>query len=114
MRKVRRAKRIRVRAYDLEGNLVEHDVDDLFSRAVQHETDHLDGKLFIDYLEPLALRIGRGEDPRIRAELPPGPAQRRDPAGRRPGAPARRDDPPAGRRSRRRRPGAANGIGASE
>jgi peptide deformylase len=54
--KVRRAKRIRVRAYDLEGNLVEHDIADLFSRAVQHETDHLEGKLFIDYLEPLALR----------------------------------------------------------
>jgi peptide deformylase len=54
--KVRRARRIRVRAYDLEGNLVEHDIGDLFSRAVQHETDHLDGKLFIDYLEPLALR----------------------------------------------------------
>jgi peptide deformylase len=54
--KVRRAKRIRVRAYDLEGNLIEHDAEELFSRAVQHETDHLDGKLFIDYLEPLALR----------------------------------------------------------
>ncbi len=54
--KVRRARRIRVRAYDLEGNLVEHDADELFSRAVQHETDHLDGKLFIDYLEPLVLR----------------------------------------------------------
>ena len=54
-RTVRRAKRIRVRAYDLAGNLVEHEADELFSRAVQHETDHLDGKLFIDYLEPLAL-----------------------------------------------------------
>jgi peptide deformylase len=52
---VRRAKRIRVRAYDLSGNLVEHEADDLFSRAIQHETDHLEGKLFIDYLEPLAL-----------------------------------------------------------
>ena len=41
---------------DLEGNLVEHDADELFSRAVQHEIDHLDGKLFIDYLDPLALR----------------------------------------------------------
>jgi peptide deformylase len=50
---VRRAKRIRVRAFDLEGNPVEYDADELFSRAVQHEADHLDGKLFIDYLEPL-------------------------------------------------------------
>jgi peptide deformylase len=53
---VRRAKRIRVRAYDLEGNPIEHDADDLFSRAIQHETDHLNGRLFIDYLEPMALR----------------------------------------------------------
>ena len=54
--KVKRARKIRVRSYDLEGNLVEHEADELFSRAVQHETDHLDGKLFIDYLDPLTLR----------------------------------------------------------
>jgi peptide deformylase len=54
--KVRRARKIRVRAYDLEGNLVEHQADELFSRAVQHEADHLLGKLFIDYLEPVILR----------------------------------------------------------
>jgi peptide deformylase len=53
---VRRARRIRVRAYDLEGNPIEHDIEDLFSRAVQHELDHLEGRLFIDYLEPPALR----------------------------------------------------------
>ncbi len=53
---VKRARKIRVRAYDLDGNLVEHDADELFSRAVQHETDHLHGKLFIDYFEPLTLR----------------------------------------------------------
>ncbi len=50
--KVRRAKRVRVLAYNLEGNLVEHHAEDLFSRAVQHETDHLDGKLFIDHADP--------------------------------------------------------------
>jgi peptide deformylase len=50
--KVRRARKIRVSAYDLHGNLVEHEADELFSRALQHETDHLAGKLFIDYLEP--------------------------------------------------------------
>jgi peptide deformylase len=53
--KVRRARRVRVRAYDLEGNLVEYQADELLSRAVQHETDHLDGKLFIDHLDPLVL-----------------------------------------------------------
>jgi peptide deformylase len=49
--KVRRAKKIKVKAYDLTGNEVEHDAEDLFSRAVQHETDHLDKKLFIDWLD---------------------------------------------------------------
>jgi peptide deformylase len=49
---VRRAKRIRVRAFDLNGNQVELEADELFSRAIQHEADHLEGKLFIDYLDP--------------------------------------------------------------
>ena len=100
--KVRRAKRIRVRAYDLEGNLVEHDIADLFSRAVQHETDHLDGKLFIDYLEPLAMRTAEQKLREFEQSYLQAQRERRDPARRRPGTPARRDDPPAGRRSRRR------------
>ena len=52
--KVRRPKKVRVRAYNLAGEQVEFESDDLFGRALQHETDHLDGKLFIDYLGPLA------------------------------------------------------------
>lgn len=50
--KVRRARKIRVQAYDLQGNSVEVEADELLGRAIQHETDHLDGKLFIDYLGP--------------------------------------------------------------
>jgi peptide deformylase len=52
--KVRRAKRIKVRAFDLDGNPSEFDAEELESRAIQHETDHLAGKLFIDMLGPLA------------------------------------------------------------
>jgi peptide deformylase len=52
--KVRRAKKIKVRAFDLAGNPVELDAEDLHSRAIQHEADHLDGTLFIDHLSPLA------------------------------------------------------------
>ena len=52
--KVRRARKIKVRSYDLAGNSVEIEADDLLGRAIQHETDHLDGKLFIDYLGPIA------------------------------------------------------------
>jgi peptide deformylase len=52
--KVKRAKKIRFRYYDLAGGLVEEEAEDLFSRAVQHESDHLDGRLFVDHLNPLA------------------------------------------------------------
>lgn len=52
--KVRRAKRIKVRAFDINGNPVEIDAEDLVGRAIQHETDHLAGKLYIDLLGPLA------------------------------------------------------------
>jgi peptide deformylase len=52
--KIRRARKVRVQAFDLQGNPVEYEAEDLFARAVQHETDHVEGKLFIDYLGPLA------------------------------------------------------------
>jgi peptide deformylase len=52
--KVKRARKIRVQAYDLGGNPIEVEADDLLGRAIQHESDHLDGKLFIDYLGPIA------------------------------------------------------------
>ena len=61
--KVKRAKKIRVRYYDLDGNAREADAEDLLSRAVQHETDHLSGKLFIDYLGPEAKA---GVTPKVR------------------------------------------------
>ncbi len=48
--KVRRARKVRIRAFDLGGNPIEVEADDLLGRALQHETDHLDGKLFIDHL----------------------------------------------------------------
>lgn len=56
---VRRPEKIRINAYNLSGEEVIYEVDDLFARAVQHETDHLDGVLFIDRLAPTAkLAIG--------------------------------------------------------
>jgi peptide deformylase len=47
---IRRPKRIRVRFFNLKGELVELDAEGLHARAIQHEMDHLDGKLFIDHL----------------------------------------------------------------
>jgi peptide deformylase len=46
--KVVRPKKVRINAYNLQGEEVQADVDGLLARVVQHETDHLDGVLFID------------------------------------------------------------------
>src|SRR5690606_8649022 len=51
--KVRRAERIRVRTLDREGKSIEFDADGLLAVCIQHEIDHLDGKLFVDYLSDL-------------------------------------------------------------
>ena len=51
---VRRPDSIHVEAYDLSGNAISMDLDGFFSRVVQHETDHLDGVLFIDRLSETA------------------------------------------------------------
>jgi peptide deformylase len=51
--KVQRAEQIRVRALDREGQAFELDADGLLAVCIQHEIDHLDGKLFVDYLSQL-------------------------------------------------------------
>lgn len=48
-----RPQRVVVRAQDIDGSPVTLDVMDLEARCVSHETDHLDGDLFIEYLSPL-------------------------------------------------------------
>lgn len=50
---VRRAARIKLRAHDREGNVYERDFDDILAVCIQHEMDHLEGKLFVDYLSDL-------------------------------------------------------------
>lgn len=50
---VQRAERIRFRALDRNGEAFEQDADGLLAVCVQHEIDHLDGKLFVDYLSNL-------------------------------------------------------------
>ena len=54
---VERAEKIRCRYLDLEGESRELDADGLLAVCIQHEIDHLDGKLFIDYLSPLKRQI---------------------------------------------------------
>ncbi len=50
---VSRAERIRVRALDRDGEPFELEADDLLAVCIQHEIDHLDGKLFVDHLSRL-------------------------------------------------------------
>ena len=50
---VTRADKVRVKALDRDGKEIEFDADDLLATCVQHEIDHLEGKLFVDYLSNL-------------------------------------------------------------
>ncbi len=50
---VTRADTIRFKALDLDGKPFETDAEGLLATCVQHEIDHLDGKLFVDYLSNL-------------------------------------------------------------
>lgn len=56
---VSRAEKIRVSACDPEGNLFEQQLEGMHAVCLQHEMDHLKGKLFVDYLSPLKQRMVR-------------------------------------------------------
>jgi peptide deformylase len=75
---VQRSERVRVRALDRHGNPFEMDCEGLLSVCIQHEMDHLEGKLFVDYLSEL-------KRTRIRQKLE---RDRRHRADGRPHAPA--------------------------
>ena len=50
---VQRARWVRARALDLDGEPLEFEAEDLLAVCVQHEIDHLDGRLFVDHLSRL-------------------------------------------------------------
>ena len=51
--KVQRPARVRIKALDRDGNAFEEEADELLAACIQHEIDHLDGKLFVDYVSRL-------------------------------------------------------------
>lgn len=51
--KVTRAAKVRVRATGADGKRYELDAEGLLAVCIQHEMDHLEGKVFVDYLSPL-------------------------------------------------------------
>jgi len=57
--KLTRATTIRVRAHDIKGRVFEMDAEGLLAVCIQHEIDHLDGKLFVDYLSELKRQLIR-------------------------------------------------------
>lgn len=58
--KIIRPARVKVRATDVEGRESTLDLEGLAARAVLHEYDHLEGKLFIDYLSPMSRALLKG------------------------------------------------------
>jgi peptide deformylase len=54
---VKRGMRARVRALDLDGKSFEAEGEALYARALQHETDHLNGRLLIDQVGPVKREI---------------------------------------------------------
>ena len=87
--KLTRATHIRVRALGRDGGPVDMDADGLLAVCIQHEMDHLEGKLFVDYLSELKRQLIRkrlekerkhaGSEPRRMAGA--AAAQRRIQAG---------------------------------
>ena len=74
---VPRAERVRVRAQDGNGTTFERDLDGMLAVCLQHEMDHLDGKLFVDYLSELKRqRIRKKLDKDRRSRGPGGTGSR--------------------------------------
>ena len=59
--KVSRKGKIKVRYYDENWEQHEEEFDGMKARIIQHEYDHIEGKLFIDYLTPLKKRMLKGK-----------------------------------------------------
>jgi len=73
LEEVQRATSVRVRGFDEHGQPLERVVTGFLARAIQHETDHLDGVLFTDRLSLLKRQfLKRDLDALARGELPAG------------------------------------------
>jgi peptide deformylase len=74
--KVQRATRIRVRALGTDGQPFEMDAEGLLGVCIQHEMDHLEGKLFVDYLSELKRQLIRRRLEKERKQRSPGSEHR--------------------------------------
>ena len=79
--RITRPKEVHLTGYDLDGNEVSIEADELLARVFQHEVDHLDGILLVDRLEPdhrrEALRVLRERTLGLNGAEEPGPRRSR-------------------------------------
>nr|CAA6830207.1 MAG: Peptide deformylase (EC [uncultured Thiotrichaceae bacterium] len=73
--KVTRAEKIRVKALDKEGEPFELDAEGLLAICIQHEIDHLDGKLFVDYLSSLKQQRVRKKLEKLKKQMAEAPTK---------------------------------------
>ena len=66
---VKRATRIRVRAQDPSGKELDFEARDFLARIIQHETDHLDGHIFLDRVDILTRQAKLQEWEEVRQAL---------------------------------------------
>lgn len=59
--KISRRERLKIRYYDENWKLHEEKFDGMKARIIQHEYDHIEGKMFVDYLTPLRKRLLKGK-----------------------------------------------------
>ena len=69
---VTRPKAVDVEWLDRDGNLQSETFDGLWATCVQHEIDHLEGKLFIDYLKPLKRQMITRKMQKLKREIARG------------------------------------------
>ena len=69
---VTRPKTVQVRWMDRDGNEQNEEMDGLWSTCVQHEIDHLEGKLFIDHIKPLRRQMITRKMVKLKRELARG------------------------------------------
>lgn len=67
---VERPQRIVVRALDADGKPFELAADELLARCIQHEVDHLHGKLFVDYLSVFKRRSALSQWDKLKGDYP--------------------------------------------
>ena len=67
---VERPQRVTVRALDIDGKPFELAADELLARCIQHEVDHLHGKLFVDYLSVFKRRSALNQWEKLKSNYP--------------------------------------------